>query len=141
MNPLRGEGELNAAGNTYRLAFDVSAFCYAEKALAPMSTDEIVAQIADGTANMTLLRAVVWAALQRHHPEVSLAQAGEVMSDASMPAVRAAITSGLEAAFGLADGDDGENPRNGEGGIGSTSSPSGVKPASNRTRSGGKHPG
>lgn len=139
MNPLRGEAQLVAGAATYRLAFDVSAFCYAETALAPLVADEIVSQIASATASMTVLRGVTWAALQRHHPEVHLAQAGEIMSDAGMPAVRKALADGLQAAFGLAtEGGDDANPRSGAGGTGSSSSASGAKQGSRRTSSGTK---
>lgn len=117
MNPLRGEGELEAGSTIYRLAFDVNAFCFAESALAPLTTDEIVAEVAGGTAKMTILRAIVWAALQKHHPDTHLAQAAEIMSDAGMPAVRKAIADGLKAAFGLAteDGDEKNPPASADG--------------------------
>jgi hypothetical protein len=139
VNPLRGEAALQAGGKTYRLVFDANAFCFAESALAPMATDEIIGQIAAGTANMGLLRAMVWAALQRHHPETHIMGAGEVMSDAGMPAVRTALASGLGSAFGLAtEGKDGKNPPKKEGGTGSGSSESGAKRGSNPKRSGGK---
>lgn len=140
-NPLRGEGSFKAGEATYRLAFDANAFCYAETALEPLTTDDIVAQVAAGTANMTLLRAVVWAALQRHHPDTHLTQAGEIISDAGMPAVRMAIGDGLAAAFGLAtEGGEEANPPVSEVGTGSSSSRSGVKRGSNRTASGSRRP-
>ncbi len=141
MNPLRGEAEVAAGGAKYRLAFDVSAFCYMEKALEPMSTDDIVAEVAGGTANITLLRAVVWAALQRHHPDTHLIQAGEIMSDAGLPAILKAVADGLSAAFGLApEGGEDENPPIAKDGTGSGFSPSGAKRGSSRTPSGNRVP-
>jgi hypothetical protein len=141
VNPLRGEGRLQAGDKTYRLAFDVNAFCFAESALEPMTTDDIVAEIAGGTAKMTILRAVTWAALQKHHPETHLVHAAEIMSDAGMPAVRQAIADGLKAAFGLATEDkEDENPPKSEDGDGSISSRSGAKQGSSQTHSGAKAP-
>lgn len=130
-----------AGDASYRLAFDVNAFCFAESVLDPMTTDDIVAEVASGTAKLTILRAVTWAALQKYYPDTHLAQAAEIMSDAGLLAVRQAIANGLKAAFGLAsEGGEEENPPISEDGGGSTSSPSGAKPASNRKGSGDKPP-
>lgn len=139
MNPLRGDAAFLAGEQSYRLAFDVNAFCYAESELAPLTADEIVAQFSAGTASLTTMRVLVWAGLQRHHSGTHLAQAGEIMSDAGMPIVRAAITSAFVAAFGeVTEDKDGKNPPKKAVGTGSRSSRAGVKRGSNPRRSGSK---
>jgi hypothetical protein len=139
VNPLRGEAALVAGAKTYTLTFDVNAFCLAEKALA-MPTDEIVQAIDTGSADLSFMRALIWAGLQRGHA-CTIAEAGDIVSDAGMAVAKSAMLAGLTAAFGLAqeDGDEMDPPKTAHG-TGSGSSRGGAKQGKQSTRSGGRRP-
>jgi hypothetical protein len=138
-NALRGEAALKAGDRVFSLAFDVNAFCFAEGELK-RDTDDIAGELITGTASLVVVRAMLWAALQKHHPGTHLVEAGEIMSDAGMPHVREAMIAGLSAAFGLkvAEDGDGKNPPTAEDGTGRASLRSGAKRGSSRTASGGR---
>ena len=123
INPLRGEARLEGGeGRSFKLCFDVNAFCYAEERLGK-TTDEIVALVAEefsawGNAklegspriNASLTRALLWAGLQKHHPGTHLAEAGEIMSDAGIATTAGAVLNGFFAAFGKAEDGEEKNP-------------------------------
>lgn len=125
-NPLRGEAPLAAGDASYTLCFDVNAFCYAEAQLAK-TTDEIVFQVQDELSgwvvasknpnalprlNSSLVRGLLWAGLQKHHPGTHLVEAGEIMSDAGLANTVVAVTNAFFAAFGPpeAEGEKRPNP-------------------------------
>lgn len=135
INPLRGEAELVAGAATYTLVFDVNAFCLAEKALG-LTTDEIIAAAVGDRRrkvaprpDLEFLRAVTWAGLQRRQ-DLTVAEAGDVISDAGAPAARGAMLAAFAAAFGVEqEGEDRPNPPPGDApGTGSPSSPGGARP-------------
>jgi len=71
-NPLRGEVPLQLDGKTYRLKWATNAICEFEDlmgggllTLGPMAS------------SVKALRAMVWAALQEFHPEITLKQVTE----------------------------------------------------------------
>jgi hypothetical protein len=82
-NPLLGEAELVAGEATYRLVLDINAICELED-LTNVGIAEFAVSFASGTS-IRPVRAIVWAALQKHHP-CSLAQAGEIVSEAGLEA-------------------------------------------------------
>jgi hypothetical protein len=59
--------------------------------------------------NATLMRALLWAGLQKHHPGTHLAEAGEIMSDAGIAPTVGAVLNGFYTAFG--DSEDKEPVR------------------------------
>jgi hypothetical protein len=128
-NPLRGEVALEIAGASYQLVFDVNAFCHAQEALGKKPL-EMVADFSSDPDDLVTLRGLFWAGLQKHHA-CHLIAAGELLSDAGQPAVRAALAEGLAAAFGLADKEEGKEdanppmttPGTGSDSIGSTAKP------------------
>jgi len=142
VNPLRGEAQVQAAGTTFNLVFDVNAFCYAQPVLNMKPLEILSAHLADD-GDMLLTRTLLWAALQKHHPCHEL-EAGEILADAGVPAVRTALTAMFVAAFGLKkeggdeEGKKGENPPTKIPGTGSDSTGNTAKPAAKAKRSGGK---
>ena len=109
MNRLRGEAALVSGTSTYALVYDVNAFCLAETALG-RPTDELVDDYDSGRRDLRLTRGLFWAGLQDKHP-CTIAEAGDIMSDAGAEPVQDAVTSGLLAAFGAAqEGEQSENP-------------------------------
>lgn len=126
-NFLRGEAELVADIATYTLTFDVNAFCLAEKALG-QTTDKIVATVDAGGADLSFLRTLIWAGLQRHH-DCTIAEAGDIVSDAGFAAAKTALMAGLGAAFGMKpEGEDRQDPPKASRGTGSRTSRGGSRP-------------
>lgn len=108
-NPNRGEVALPVGDREYRLSFSINAICELEEAL-----NMPVSKIADGmndagSIRMSMIRTVVWAALQDHHDGVSVKEAGQIASEAGIPAVMEAIGKAFALAFPEAE--DKANPR------------------------------
>lgn len=142
INPLRGEGTIVAGGKSYPLALDVNAFCYAQPILSMKPLEMVSAFLADGD-DLLLMRTLLWAALQRHHPCHEL-EAGDILADAGPVAVRGVITDMMVAAFGLKeqaeDKEPGKAPTMPTLGTGSGSTGSIAKPVVTAKRTGKKRP-
>jgi hypothetical protein len=115
-NPLRGEASFEAEGQSYTLAYDINALVLAEEA-SGLDMDQLLDRL-DRGLNLRVLRAVVWAGLQRDH-ECHLLRAGEIIGAAGIPVVAVAMRKGLMAAFPAAEKAPPENPRKAAGGTGS----------------------
>jgi len=77
-NPLRGETTLTVEEKTYRVRFSWNAAAeYEVPAGRPLSVG--VQEILDGKVSARSLRAMLWAGLQEHHPDVSLKDAGKML--------------------------------------------------------------
>ncbi|MES2173846.1 MAG: hypothetical protein V4523_07850 [Pseudomonadota bacterium] len=142
-NPLRGEAAIKVGDTAYSLALDVNAFCYAQSVLSMKPLEMVSAFLADGD-DLLLMRTLLWAALQRHHPCHEL-EAGDILADVGPVAVRAAITGMMVAAFGLKeqaeDKEPGKEPKTEPIlGTGSGSTASTAKPGATAKRSGRKRP-
>lgn len=118
-NPLRGEASFSAGGKDYTLVFDANAFCFAEAEIAK-TTDEIVAEIEAAPANLTIMRALFWAGLQKHHAGTHMVAAGEIISDLGVVEARVKMMDAMFAAFGKTEGGDITDPpkRKGRAGTG-----------------------
>lgn len=143
INPLRGEAAIAAGGKDYSLALDVNAFCYAQPVLTMKPLEMVSAFLADGD-DLLLMRTLLWAALQRHHPCHEL-EAGDILADAGPVAVRAAITDMMVAAFGLKEQAEDKEPGKALTtkpipGTGSGSTASTAKPAATAKPTGRKRP-
>ncbi|WP_118138789.1 GTA-gp10 family protein, partial [Oceanicella sp. SM1341] len=77
-NRLLGETELTVGGRTLRLVMDFNALCEFEEATGRNAVTSAGAFEA-GTLTMRELRAFMWAALRRYHPETSLQDAGDLL--------------------------------------------------------------
>lgn len=76
-NPLKGETTLTAAGASYVLCFPSNVI---------VQVEQLFGGVAIGTlaANMTHVenvRALLWGALQKYHPDVDLLKAGDVIDE------------------------------------------------------------
>lgn len=99
-NPMKGEAEVKLAdGRTLRMAFDANAWCAIEEQL-DKGTPEILEELQSGRARMKTQRAMMWGGLRKHHPEISVEEAGEIL---------------IEAAQQLSDAIEGGLPQAGEG--------------------------
>jgi len=108
-NPNRGQVDLEVGSKTYTLSFSINAMCELEDELG-----EPIAVIAAGLNNpagvkVSIVRALVWAALRDHHPDIDLKAAGELVSEAGLVDVMAAVGKAFANAFPAGGGK--ANPR------------------------------
>lgn len=80
-----------------------------------------IADLFQGTSvSLKIIRGVVWAALQDHHPGVDLRAAGEIIDQAGMPSSMDAIGRAFKAAFPTAQNTEpektGSHPRKAKAG-------------------------
>jgi hypothetical protein len=87
-NPVKGEVGFEAGGEGYTLVLDFNALCELEAALTP----------GDDRNGPRATRATLWAALQRHHEGLSLADAGDLIAALTLPRVRELIGEAYSAA-------------------------------------------
>jgi hypothetical protein len=79
MNKLKGEVAFVAGGTTYVLRLSIDAICKLEGEL-DRGFSAIVAEMGNPhTVRVATARAMLWAALQESHPEVTVERAGELM--------------------------------------------------------------
>lgn len=93
-NPHRGEVTFKVADAEYVLKFSTNAICELEDRL-DKSLNVIVANM----ERLATVRALLWAGLRAHHPDVTLPQAGEIIDRSGMAAATEAIGKALNAAF------------------------------------------
>ena len=97
-NPFRGAVELKAGEQTYRLSYSINALCELEDAAG-----EPIAKLANSlndpeNVRLTTVRNLIWAGLLDHH-EVTLKDAGEIATEAGIPAAMEAVGKALSLAF------------------------------------------
>ena len=82
----------------YKLAFDFNALCLAEKEVGPLGN--VIGEMS--AVSLTVVRALFWAGLQKHHPEVSLTDAGDIAQELGFGPVGEAVGKGIKSAFSKA---------------------------------------
>lgn len=104
-NPLKGEAEVKLDdGRTLKLVSNTSAWIAAEVALDRMkSTPEIIEELQSGRASLETQRALMFGMLRKHHPEIDLEEAGELLIEAAQ-----GMQDALAAGMPQEGGDDGE---------------------------------
>lgn len=75
-NPLKGEVDIVSGDVTYTLAFTSNSIVLAEQLLSAS-----IGEIATNLTHVENLRALLWAALQKHHAKLDLLKAGDVLDD------------------------------------------------------------
>lgn len=129
-NPHRGEVSFEADGATYTLRYSANSLCELEESLG-RGVIEITRELASWKDSpekirFGLIRAVFWAGLREHHPELDLKAAGELILAAG-GAVEAMVKIG--EAFGQAF----PSPQNdGAGQVGEMKVSRPLKPRRNR---------
>lgn len=91
-NAFRGEVTLTHEGQDYTMVLDFNALCEYEGATGD-SWNSFFDRLDNGTIRATELRAMVWAGLMAHHPDITLSQAGAVLSSNSDAVIRAAAAA------------------------------------------------
>jgi hypothetical protein len=93
-NPARGEVGFKAGDAVYTLKFSTNAICELEDHL-----DKGLNTIVANMERLTTVRALLWAGMRAHHPDVTLKQAGEMIDRVGMAPATEAIGKALTAAF------------------------------------------
>lgn len=135
-NAVRGLVTAELGGKTWSLEYTIDALCQLED-LLDLSALDILASVARGNTRLGLTRALIWAALRVHHPEVTVAQAGEMIRHADGKAFVAKVSDAFLQCWPTpdpaqeADGAAAANPppTDAGGGTGGPSSSSGSSTA------------
>lgn len=105
-NPLRGETPL--PGTDYVLRYDVNALCEVEEALGLNLVQLLTKLDADTPPSFTEARALFWAGLRDHHPEIDLKAAGTLLGEVGIRvgvvALGAAMRNGILSENGAEPG-------------------------------------
>jgi hypothetical protein len=110
-NRIKGPAQLKLSdGRVLTLEYDFDGLIALEEA-AGMKMPDVYAEMkalerSKAAPSMRLSRAIIYGALQQHHPEITLKEAGDLIlreTDAIQAAMKA-----FGGAHGPADGDDGE---------------------------------
>ena len=110
-NANKSEVALTIGETTYTLKFGRNAMASVESLFGGRPFPEIMAD-----QSFSVVRAMLWAALQRHHPDIDLLAAGDLMDESDDEALAAAIGKALE----LAVVKNGRPQKPGQGGAGTT---------------------
>jgi len=118
-NPIKGEVPFDVGGRTFTLCLGINAIAELEAVV-----DAGVVEIANWFNDRSKLRAgnmraVLWAALRKHHPDIDLLAAGDLIQEAGLQVVVVKLGEAIQAAFPEAEP---ENPQTQEpGGTGTSS--------------------
>jgi hypothetical protein len=120
-NPLKGEVDFPVGDETYRLRLSINEIIQVEDLLG-VGIIQIANMFNDVEAlKAGSVRAVLWAALREHHPDVDLLKAGDIMATARLQPTIEHVGQALQAAFPTAEGKETPSPRRGRAGNGKTS--------------------
>lgn len=106
-NKFRGEAELNFTRDVdgaekeakFKLVFDANAFCEIEDVTGLNLGGMLEAMQKPENMSMKFVRGVVFGGLTRNHPEVTIVEAGDIISDAGMETVMEALRSAFSGAM------------------------------------------
>lgn len=98
-NKFRGDVSFESFEKTYTMRFSANALCEMEDALG-MGVNAVATKLANPESmRLTMVRSVFWAGLHDHHPEITLRQAGEIITDISLTAAMGLVSKAFELAF------------------------------------------
>lgn len=81
-NKFKGEVQVVVDGVTYTLRMDMNAMCAFEELTGKKAIPTLEAmEVEGGMGSVSDMRAFMWAMLQEDHPEVTLKDAGRIMSE------------------------------------------------------------
>lgn len=92
-NRFLGEATAVCDGKQYTLRLDMNAMCEFEEATGKDAMAAFAA-FENSTSSVREMRTMTWAMLRYHHPDVSLIEAGSVLS-ADLDALRRAVTAAM----------------------------------------------
>lgn len=98
-NRLKGEVAIETSDKTYVIRFSANAICEMEDALG-LGINEVATQLSDPSGlRVKTVRAVFWASLRDHHPDVTIHQAGEILTEVTIGKAMKHVTEAFELAF------------------------------------------
>lgn len=110
-NPNKGEVAFEADGKRYTMRFSVNALCMLEQETG-RGFPKLVEDLANiEKVSLTLLRQLLWAALQEEHKGITVMQAGELIAAAGgMNVILNKITDAIQLAFPEPQGGNSSRP-------------------------------
>ncbi|WP_136441634.1 GTA-gp10 family protein [Pacificoceanicola onchidii] len=83
-NPIRGKIDFDVDGETYSLQYTANGMCELEDAVGCTAMAFLNKLESAGEANLSFkdIRLLFWAGLQEHHPNMSVREAGALMTKA-----------------------------------------------------------
>tara|TARA_R110002126_G_scaffold210134_1_gene356709 strand:- start:295 stop:654 length:360 start_codon:yes stop_codon:yes gene_type:complete len=99
-NKQKGESDLRVGGKVYTLRYSTNALCVLEDAFD--DTVQNIAKRFENTSNgvrMSDVRMFFHAALTDNHPDIDLAAAGLIISDAGIDVAMASASEAFQLAF------------------------------------------
>jgi hypothetical protein len=122
-NPMRGEASFDLDGEAKTLVYNNEAFCRIEGVTGESFFDTLseiqAAEVAGKKPKISSLRVLLWAGFHDRHPEVSLADAGDLIMVGRTDALNA-MSVALAGALPKVKEDTPANPRKkGRAGTGS----------------------
>lgn len=110
MNAMKGEATATLEdGRTIRLAFNTGAWIAAEEVLGK-TTPEIIKELQSGNASLRTQRALFYGGLRKHHPEIEIEEAGDILMEAA-EAMAAGLNGGMpQGEEGQVDGEAAPDP-------------------------------
>lgn len=90
----RGESTLEIEGKRYTFVLDMTAMALLEEMFSTPEQDMSIQQFmqrVQKTGQVRYMRALVWAMLQHHHPEITLQQAGQLFTLETMVNLNALV--------------------------------------------------
>jgi len=105
MAKLFPETTLTVEGQVYRLVLDINAQILVEEQASTPTKEVSFQSVAEAAmkGRQTASRLLFWGSLQRHHPTITLAQAGDLMSSVDLGAAAAMREAMKETAPDLDD--------------------------------------
>ena len=98
-NRMKGEVSFKSGEREYILRYSANALCELEDALE-MGVNAVASQLADPESmRLKMVRVVFWAGLRDHHPDITLIQAGEIITDLSLTKAMGLVSSAFQLAF------------------------------------------
>jgi len=99
-NRERGEASFQAGDKTYTLQFSINAFCEIEAEIDKSIVIVMNEMANPATMRIATARVVLWGGLRRHHPNVTIEEAGELIDAAGgLIPVMNTVTEAVNAAF------------------------------------------
>ena len=124
-NPHKGDVELKAGEETYTLRYSIDAICSLEERLDKGFPAIALEMSNPSTMRLSVVREVMLAGLQEHHPDITLKHAGELIITAGGALkVMERVSAAFAAAFPEAEASDKKSPRRRANGRHPTGSPS-----------------
>lgn len=101
-NPHKGEVSFDVDGTSYTLRFSIDALIAVEDAF-DMPFAEVGAMLEGAGRRIRPVRALFWHGLRDRHPEITEAQAGELLTRLTLNAGLELVVRAVRAAFGISD--------------------------------------